>query len=187
MKTIHVKHFLLLLSVGLMLPLISCSSDSNSGADQIKDSKNSYSITIEGDKNYSNSWNMDAEDGAIISTHNKNLEGDENISLIIADDPKNFSLSGAMMINAQTKQPLALGNLQVSEGAHSTFFITIGTKNYMSNSGSSTLSNLVIKPFTQYTGFASYTMALDGYFDIMETQDIEQIRITGTVITANQF
>ena len=187
MKTKQVKSYLSILSMSLILPLSSCSSDDNPSPNPTEAGKSSYSLTIEGDKNYSNAWDMDAEDGAIVSPHNNNPEGDQNIGLIIADDAKDFSLNGALMLNTQIMQPLALGNVQTSEDDHSTIVITVGETNYMSNSGSAVFSNLVIKPFTQYTGFASFTMTLDGRFDIMETEAIEQIRIHGTVISADLF
>ncbi len=187
MKTKLVKNYLLLLSISLILPLSSCSSDDKPAPNPTESGKSSYSLTIEGDKNYSNAWDADAEDGAIVSPHNNNPEGDQNIGLVIADDVKDFSLNGALMLNTQTMQPLALGNVQTSDDDHSTIVITAGGINYMSHSGSAILSNLAIKPLTQYTGFASFMMTLDGKFDILETEVVEQIRINGTVISADLF
>lgn len=183
----YIKRSLLLLSISISFALTGCSSENDSDKNPTTSSENSYTITIEGDKTYSNSFDMDSEEGMIISPHNQNPEGDQNIALLIQDDVKNFSLQAGLMLNTQTMQPLSLGNLTTSEEEHSNVIITIGELNYMSNSGSVTLSNLVIKSLTPYTGFASFKLALDGTFDIMETPEIEQIQITGEVVSANQF
>ena len=187
MKMIYIKRSLLVLSISFSLVLSSCSSDSDSDKHQDNPSENSYSITIAGDKTYSNSFPMDSEEGMVISPHNQNPEGDQNIALIVDDELKNFSLQAALFLNTQTMQPLSLGNLATSEGEHSNMIITVGELNYMSNSGSVTLSNLKIKPLTSFTGFASFKLVLDGTFDRMDTPEIEQIQITGEVVSANQF
>ena len=186
MKITYLKRGVLLLSLAMIMPLVSCSSDSKDAPNQ-ETGDSSYTLTIEGGGTYSNSWSPDSEAGAIVSTHNKNLEGDQNIALIISDDVKDVNVSSALMLNTQTMQPLALGNLESATGEHSNMLIKIGDINYMSNSGSVTLSNLAITPLNEYTGFASFTLAINGKFDNMQTEEVEQIQITGTVKSAKLF
>ena len=187
MKITHLKRTLSLLSICAVISLSSCSSDSNDGIIQADNGNSSYTFTIEGDQTYSNSWSADSEEGAIVSPHNKSPEGEQNIALIIADDVKDVNVSAALFLNAQTMQPLPLGNLDSASQEHSNMIIKIGDTNYMSNSGSVILTNLVITPLNEYTGFASFTLALNGKFDNMETEAVEQITITGTVKSAKLF
>lgn len=187
MKITHLlfKPLLTLMIIGVSAT--SCGSDddpnsSNSG-------KNSYSISIEGDKTYSNSWDGDSEEGAIVTLFNKNPEGAENISLVLTDDLNDFHLIGAFMLNS-AQQPLPLGNLtndDMGNGDHSSIIITVGDKNYISSSGSAKTSNLKISMLGEFTGFASYDMVIDGMFDISETEALEKIKITGTVKAMSYF
>ncbi|MEO8773714.1 MAG: hypothetical protein ABI371_05225 [Gelidibacter sp.] len=170
----------------LSLFIVSCSSNDD-GPNQLNGNKSGYSLTIEGDKTYSGAWDGDSEEGAIISLYTKGDQeegGTEYISLIIADDPNDFSLNGALTLNSQTQQPLPLGNLandDMEDADHSSIIITIGDKNYISNSGSAKISNFKKTMFGPFSGFASYDMEIDGKFDLTDTKTVEQIKIKGTV------
>lgn len=188
MKITHVlfKPLLALMIIGISST--SCSSDDNS-SNPSNSGNSSYSITIEGDKTYSNSWDGDSEEGAIVSLFNKDQEGSENISLVISDDLHDFNVIGAFMLNSD-QQPLRLANLandDLGNGDHSSIVITVGDKTYMANSGSAKLSNLKISMLGQFTGFASYDMVIDGKFDVSGTKAVEQIKITGTVKAISLF
>lgn len=185
MKITHLlfKPLLALMIIGVSLS--SCSSDDDSNSSN--SGKSSYSINIEGDKTYSNSWDGESEEGAIVSLFNKNIEGAQNISLVLTDDLNDFNLLGAFMLNS-AQQPLPLGNLtneDMGNGDHSSIIISVGDKNYISSSGSAKISNLKISMLGELTGFASYDMAIDGMFEASETK--AAVKITGTVKVMSYF
>lgn len=182
-----IKNFKLLFVLSLFI--VSCSSnddgsDANTGTNPLLGNKNAYTLTIDGKKTYSNAWDGESEEGAIVTVFTKSPGETEAISLIISDDLNDLQMVGALPLNPETNQPYLLGNLtkaDLKDDEQSTIVISIGNKNYVSNSGSAKLSNLKISMLGASTGFPAYDMIIDGKFDDVDTKVVEQIHIIGAV------
>lgn len=182
-----------ILKILFILPLVlmSCSSDddganTDDGSNPIIGNKNGYSITIEG-STFANSWgqDMDNEDG-IVSTYLVFPDQPSLMSVVLTDDTKDFDLLATVPIDPKTNQPFPLG-LEDDETVQSTVYINVNDKHYVSQSGSLKLSNFKPTMMNPTIGFAAYDMIIDGKFDIVDTEEVEQIHIKGAIKSLGLF
>lgn len=190
---LKIKNLKLIFVLSLFIASCSSNDDGPSGSidpNPLQGNKNAYTLTIDGKKTYSKTYEEESEDGALVTVFTKSPGETEAISLMISDDVNDLQLIAALPLNPATNQPFLLGNLSkvdLEGNEQSTIVITIGNKNYISYSGTAKLSNLKISMLGAYTGFPAYDMIIDGKFDDVDTEAVEQIHITGAVKAISYF
>ncbi len=183
-----IQQNLKILLLAFSFTFVACSSDDDGGPTGPGEPSNgvsSYDITIEGVGEYSKTWNLDEdyEEGGMSAVYlNDQEQGQEAITLTISDQTNNLFMSGGLAIS--NDQALPLGDPDEWEDTMqvSGLIITFDgfTSGYSSTGGSVSISNLEVFEVSAAGGAASFDMQLDGTFDDITTEEVEQINITGT-------
>ncbi|TQD36962.1 hypothetical protein [Haloflavibacter putidus] len=184
-----IRQNLKILLLAFSFTFVACSSDDDGGPSGPGDPNNavsSYDITIEGVGEYSKTWNLNEEyqDGGMSAVYlNDQEEGQEVITVYLNDQTNNLNMSGGLVLS--NGQPLPLGDLdngwnETLDVSGLVFTFDSYTSGYSSLSGTVSISNLEVFDVSTAGGAASFDMQLDGTFDDITTQEVEQINITGT-------
>lgn len=188
-----IQQNLKILFVALSFTFMACSSDDDGGptgpGGGSDNSVNSYTVNIEGEGEFSNSWELGDGSENYMAAVYITEDGDEFISLTIQDDNNGLNLSGGLIL--ENDQALPLGD--VNNGGWdedlgvSGMVITFDNflDGYSSVSGSVDISNLEVQQISSAGGAAAFDLELDGTFDIISTEEVEQINITGTFRFSN--